>query len=312
MTIPTTTTTQPPFLRTPEEYKALFDSVDTFLLDCDGVIYHGPVVVPGVKAVLQMMRDAGKKVIFVTNNATKSRAMYKKTFDKLDIPVHESEIFGSAYASAVYMRDVLNFPADKRVYVLGEKGLEDELDAKGIQRTGGTDPEDRVFLPSMDFSVYQPDPSIGAVLCGFDSGINYKKLCKAYSYLRDDPNVHFLLTNQDKTFPTHGTTFVGSGSLSAPLVFALQGKREPTVIGKPNKPMMDAIIAEHHFDPARALMVGDNLATDIAFSQTCGMRSLLVMGGVTHKEEVYGENPSPVVPTFVIESLGDLAVLQKN
>ncbi len=108
----------------------------------------------------------------MTNNATKSRAMYKLTFDKLGIPVDEAEIFGSAYASAVYMREVLNFPEDKRVYVLGEKGLEDELDAKGIKRTGGTDPEDRVFLPSMDFSVYKPDPTIGAVLCGFDSGIS--------------------------------------------------------------------------------------------------------------------------------------------
>jgi 4-nitrophenyl phosphatase len=311
MTVPNPSD-KPPFLSTREEYQTLFDSVDTFLLDCDGVIYHGPVVVPGVKTVLQMMRDAGKKVIFVTNNATKSRAMYKLTFDKLGIPVDEAEIFGSAYASAVYMREVLNFPEDKRVYVLGEKGLEDELDAKGIKRTGGTDPEDRVFLPSMDFSVYKPDPTIGAVLCGFDSGINYKKLCKAYSYLRDDPSVHFLLTNQDKTFPTNGTTFVGSGSLSAPLVFALQGKREPTVIGKPNKPMMDAIIAEHHFDPSRALMVGDNLLTDIAFGNNSGVRTLLVMGGVTHKEEVYGDSPSDIVPSFVMESLGDLTQLLKN
>lgn len=64
--------------------------------------------------------------------------MYKKTFDKLGIEVHESEIFGSAYASAVYMREILKFPADKRVYVLGEKGLEDELDAVGINHCGGT------------------------------------------------------------------------------------------------------------------------------------------------------------------------------
>jgi hypothetical protein len=51
---------RPPFLDTPEQYRELFDSVDTFLLDCDGVIYHGPVVVEGVKVVLQMMRDAGE------------------------------------------------------------------------------------------------------------------------------------------------------------------------------------------------------------------------------------------------------------
>lgn len=51
---------EPPFLDSAEEYKKLWDSVDTFLLDCDGVIYHGPEVVPGVKTVLQMMRDAGE------------------------------------------------------------------------------------------------------------------------------------------------------------------------------------------------------------------------------------------------------------
>jgi 4-nitrophenyl phosphatase len=141
---------------------------------------------------------------------------------------------------------------------------------------------------------------------------DYKKLGKAYSYLRDDPNVHFLLTNQDKVFPTHGTTFPGSGALSSPLVFALQGKREPTVIGKPNKPMMDAIIAEHQFDPKRALMVGDNVLTDIAFGNASGVRTLLVMGGVTSREQVYGDNPSDIIPTYVIESLGDWAVLADN
>lgn len=124
--------------------------------------------------------------------------------------------------------------------------------------------------------------------------------------------MHFLLTNQDKVFPTGGTTYIGSGAISSPLVFALQGQREPTVIGKPNKPMMDAIIAEHHFDPKRALMVGDNLLTDIAFSQNCEMRSLLVMGGVTKREQVYGDNPSEIVPTFVMESLGDFAKILAN
>lgn len=53
------TMSPPPFLKTREEYQTLLDSVDTFLLDCDGVIYHGPEVVEGVKEVLTMFRDAG-------------------------------------------------------------------------------------------------------------------------------------------------------------------------------------------------------------------------------------------------------------
>jgi 4-nitrophenyl phosphatase len=94
----------PPILTTPEEYQKLLDSVDTFLLDCDGVIYHGSHVVPGVPETLKMLRatgrcplhartpshgllstPAGKKIIFVTNNASKSRRQYKGTFDKLGI-----------------------------------------------------------------------------------------------------------------------------------------------------------------------------------------------------------------------------------
>lgn len=83
--------------------------------------------------------------------------------------------------------------------------------------------------------------------------------------MKDNEGCHFLLTNQDATFPTNGTTYpglslflfiiligqisdrVGSGAMSAPLVFA--SKKTPTIIGKPNKIMMDAIIAEYVFFP---------------------------------------------------------------
>lgn len=63
------------------------------------------------------------------------------------------------------------------------------------------------------------------------------------------------------------------------------------------------------FDPSRALMVGDNLATDIAFGRNSKIRTLLVMGGVTKYEQVFGENPNEVVPDLVMNSFGDLAVL---
>ena len=128
----------PPVLTQPEEFKALLDSVDTFLLDCDGVIYHGANVVPGVKDTLQMLRKAGKKIIFVTNNAAKSRPQYLKTFEKLGIEAYTEEIFGSGYAAAVYLSSILKFPKDKRVYVIGEAGLEEELDSVGIGHAGGT------------------------------------------------------------------------------------------------------------------------------------------------------------------------------
>jgi ribonucleotide monophosphatase NagD (HAD superfamily) len=50
----------------------------------------------------------------------------------------QDEVFGSAYAAAVYLSSVLNFPKEKRVYVIGMSGLEDELRAEGISFIGGT------------------------------------------------------------------------------------------------------------------------------------------------------------------------------
>lgn len=103
----------------------------------------------------------GKNILFVTNNAKKSREMYKKAFDGFGIQASvvsycfqdtiedpelnnpfdsmlQDEIFGSAYASAIYLSKILKFPADKKVYVIGEEGIEQELKSVGIQFTGGT------------------------------------------------------------------------------------------------------------------------------------------------------------------------------
>lgn len=157
------------------------------------------------------------------------------------------------------------------------QGLEEELDNVGIAHCGGSDPADNVFIPPRDYSSVTEDPTIGAVLCGFDAYVNYKKYCKAHMYLTKNPGCHFLLTNTDGTFPSGGELYPGSGAMSAPLVYS--SKVTPTVIGKPNKHMMDAILASNDFDPKTTLMIGDNLETDILFGQNSGIETLLVMTG---------------------------------
>lgn len=185
------------------------------------------------------LRSLGKNLIFVTNNATKSRKSYKTKFDKLGIDASESEIFGSAYATAVYMRYNLKFPKDKKVYVVGMSGIEDEFASEDITTIGGTHPDDNILMKEMDFTGIEPDSTVGAVVCGFDISVNYRKLAKAYTYLQN-PDCLFLLTNNDSTFPANGTLYPGAGSLSAPLIYATG--RTPTVVGKPNKPMLECIL----------------------------------------------------------------------
>ncbi|KAL8517890.1 hypothetical protein ACS0TY_009269 [Phlomoides rotata] len=117
----------------------LIDSVETFIFDCDGVIWKGDKLIDGVPETLDMLRSKGKRLVFVTNNSTKSRKQYGKKFETLGLNVTEEEIFASSFAAAAYLKSI-DFPKDKKVYVVGEDGILKELELAGIQYLGG--PED--------------------------------------------------------------------------------------------------------------------------------------------------------------------------
>ncbi|SNX86444.1 related to PDR16 - protein involved in lipid biosynthesis and multidrug resistance / PHO13 -4-nitrophenylphosphatase [Melanopsichium pennsylvanicum] len=307
------------YLRNRTDYEELLSRYDTFLFDCDGVLWSGDETIPNVVSVLQKLRQRGKSVIFVTNNASKSRQTYLKKFAGMNIQASLDEVFSSSYASAVYLKKVLDFPADRKVYVLGMHGIEEELDAEGILHVGGTNEQDNKFLPALDFTSLQNDdaidPKVGAVVCGFDMHMSYIKIAKAFKHLTrpgfDGPveanasggGCHFILTNDDSTFPAKGGPWPGAGSLSAPLVFST--KRTPTIVGKPHKPMLDCIIATKNFDPKRAIMVGDRLNTDIEFAKAGGIASMLVLTGISKRDEIEGPH-AKTVPDYLIDSLGDL------
>uniref|UniRef100_A0A7N2KQT6 Phosphoglycolate phosphatase n=1 Tax=Quercus lobata TaxID=97700 RepID=A0A7N2KQT6_QUELO len=114
----------------------LINSVETFVFDCDGVIWKGDKLIDGVPETLDMLRSKGKRLVFVTNNSTKSRKQYGKKFETLGLNVNEEEIFASSFAAAAYLKSI-NFPKDKKVYVIGEDGILKELELAGFQYLGG-------------------------------------------------------------------------------------------------------------------------------------------------------------------------------
>jgi len=186
------------------------------------------------------------------------------------------EIYGSAYTAAVYLSSIIKIPKDKKVYVIGQSGLEEELREEGIQYMGGTDPADNTLEP-FNLSDFSIDPDVAAVVCGLDMQINYTKLSKAFQYLTRNPGCHFIATNEDSTFPIAAGLLPGSGAVSAPLRYALG--RDPICTGKPSSTMLDCVKAKVHFDPERTIMVGDRLNTDILFGKSGGLTTLLVFTG---------------------------------
>ncbi|KAF2747603.1 4-nitrophenylphosphatase [Sporormia fimetaria CBS 119925] len=287
-----------------EEFLSRFD---TFLFDCDGVLWSGDHLFPKVPETLEMLRSRGKRLVFVTNNSTKSRADYKKKFDKLGIPAEVNEVFGSSYSAAVYIARILKLPAPKnKVFVLGESGIEQELDAEGVPYIGGTDPAFRRDIEQSDFDNLANgsalDPDVGVVLIGLDFHVNYLKLATAYQYLQR--GVIFLATNTDSSLPMAHSLFPGAGAVGAGVVKAI-GK-EPLSLGKPSQAMMDAVEGKFHFDRSRTCMVGDRMNTDIQFGIDGKLGgTLAVLTGVSKKEEFLAEG-APTVPAAYVDSLGDL------
>ncbi|RGB39653.1 HAD-like domain-containing protein [Rhizophagus diaphanus] len=297
---------KPVKLSNASDYEAFLDKYDTFLIDCDGVIWLENIVIPNLREALSLLRKKGKNLLFVSNNSAKSRKGYKKKFEKLNIEIYDGEIFGSAYASAYYLKNIVKFPSDRKVYVVGDIGITEELESEGIRYAGAA--EDAKFdSTDWTFDNIKQDPEVGAVLCGFDININYLKYAKAYTYLHSNPGCLFLLTNDDSTFPASGSTFPGGGAIAAPLITAL-GRNPDAVLGKPNKPMLDCIVQKLSLNPERTCMIGDRLSTDILFGIYGNLGTLLVLTGVTKEKDILDEN-ARIIPDYYISSLGDIAIL---
>ena len=290
-------------LSTGKDWQELVETCDTFLFDCDGVLWKGNTVIPGGVEMIKFLQARKKQIFFVTNNSTKSRSEYVKKFLKLGYPVEFDQIMCTAFATGYYMKNVLNFKG--KAYLLGRPGFKQELNDIGIE-TSDIGPD--VTSGDLDsWSSIPLDPSITGVIVGFDEHFNFKKMTLAGSYLAD-PNCQFIATNEDNMLPTPGGVVVpGTGSFVA-AVKCIAG-REPTVIGKPHFPIFDCLKSLVDITPSRTVMVGDRLNTDIVFGNRNGMKTVLTLTGVTSKqsldEELKGTD-SELKPLYYTSSLQTL------
>lgn len=179
------------------------------------------------------------------------------------------------------------------VYLVGSPGLKQTLEEVGIESFGvGPDPIENYtqvyYFPDYQKNLFQGSTPLmnvdisqpaSAVVCSFDIHFNYVKIMKASNYLKD-PNVDFIVTNEDYTFPGSipGVVIPGSGITSA-AIKAVTG-REPIVMGKPGTAMFNFISSKYHIDPKKTLMIGDRCDTDIWFGNNHGLDTMLVLTGI--------------------------------
>ncbi|KAL8700892.1 MAG: hypothetical protein Q9224_000752 [Gallowayella concinna] len=134
-----------------------------------GVLWSGDHLFEGTVETLDMLRSKGKQIVFVTNNSTKSRADYKNKLESMGIPASVDEVFGSSYSAAIYISRILALPpTQKTVFVLGESGIETELDSESIPHIGVFGHEYRYNLAVCGIAVSGCGGNFGAV--GGDDG----------------------------------------------------------------------------------------------------------------------------------------------
>ncbi|KAJ8675577.1 hypothetical protein QAD02_011363 [Eretmocerus hayati] len=286
-----------------EQFRKFFDSFDVVLSDCDGVLWREMDVIEGSPETVVNFKQMGKKFFYITNNNCKTRSELVAKCKSHTYDATEEEILCSSYLAATYLKQ-LNFK--KKVYIVGSEGIAQELEAQGIRHTGvGPDLMEGDELDTL-FN-FKKDPEVGAVVVGFDKHFSYPKLVKAATYAHD-PEVHFIGTNPDVERPSPcASRYPGAGCFLRAIEAI--ANRKATVLGKPETFVSQVIKQKYHVDPSRTLMIGDNLNTDILLGKRCGFTTLLVMSGVTTKEDLENLQNNPkesIVPDYCAEQLSDV------
>lgn len=171
---------------------------DTYIFDCDGVLWLGNNPIPGAVRMVKSLKAIGKNVFFITNNSTKSRAQYMDKFEKLGFPVPRlSEMFTSSFAAAWYLKNRTNFETDsKKVFVIGDMGIVEEMKEVGVESIVAKDVLGDSHMHIQELIDLQPDPSIGAVVIGFDGHLTYTKIAYGMKTINQNDDCLFISTNQ--------------------------------------------------------------------------------------------------------------------
>ena len=263
--------------------KKQIKETELFLFDMDGTLYLGDRLFDFSKELLAEIRGQGKKYLFLTNNSSKSVVDYVKKLKKLGIDASEEDFMTSSGATAYYLKK--NLP-EAVIYVCGTQSLKDELKRNGFEiREDITD-------------------DITAVLMGFDTELNFKKLHDVSYLLTTRPSLDYIATNPDWVCPTVYGYVPDCGSV-AEMIYRATGKR-PLFIGKPKPEMINLAIDKYGFTPEETLMIGDRIYTDIASGFNAGVDTVLVLSGESTLDDV---EKSDINPTYILNSIKDIISL---
>ncbi len=252
-----------------------FTNVSALIIDMDGVLWHGDRPLPGLTEFFELLRKRDLPFILATNNAGMTADQYVLKLAKMGVSIAKDEVLTSGMATALYLAQHTD-PTQTRVFVIGETGAYQPLLELGFTLTGlyeieNGNPDCAGSAPGADF-----------VICGLDRGLTWDKLATATLNIR--AGAKFIGTNGDTTLPTEYGVTHGNGAILAALQAATGVT--PTIIGKPEPIMYRQAIAQLGADPSETVAIGDRLNTDILGAVRTGIRSIMVLTGISNQQEL--------------------------
>jgi len=249
-----------------------------WVIDMDGVLWRGETPLPGLREFFGLLGDRKLGFILATNNARQTAERVVAKLASFGVSIHPEQVLTSSVGAAAHLQSQL--PAGSPVFAIGEQVLIEALEAAGFP-----------VVPSAE--------GARAVVVGIDSELSWKKLAEAAYALEN--GALFLGTNPDVSFPTERGEAPGNGATLAALT-ATTG-RQPMVFGKPEPHLFRQAIARLGTRPERTASLGDRLETDILGGSRAGLRTILVLTGVTSRSDLAG---AEVQPDWVYEDLVEL------
>jgi 4-nitrophenyl phosphatase len=227
------------------------------LCDLDGVVWLAHQPIPGSVGAIASLREAGIRVVFVTNNSFSTYDEQVAALGSIGVPA-EGDIVTSAMSAATAIK------SGWRVLLCGSQGLIEEI---------GRVTDDVVVAYNEPMAAGDFD----AVVVGFHREFNYQVLTDALTAVRG--GAVLIGSNDDPTYPTPNGPIPGGGSILAAIEKA--SGVTPTVTGKPYEPMA-LLVRDMCGDvlPEEMVMIGDRSDTDGGFARTMGARFAMVLSGV--------------------------------
>jgi NagD protein len=245
------------------------------MTDMDGVLVHEGRMIPGADAFIDGLRATDRPFLVLTNNSiyTQRDLQFRLHHSGIDVPVES--IWTSALATAAFLADQR---PDGSAYVIGEAGLTTALHEIGYILTA-TDPDYVVLGETRTYS--------------FEAVTTAIRLIKA--------GARFVATNPDPTGPSDDGILPATGAVAA-LMTRATGV-DPYFVGKPNPLMMRAALNRLQAHSETTTMIGDRMDTDIVAGLEAGMRTVLVLTGITQATDV---DRYPYRPNRIVTSIADL------